>query len=124
MQGPSGFLNVLTIPPGASSSQSRIVIDGVHGAVLVYGGNSTGQLTGSISPTVFNDEFGNEVLSGTVGYDPTTASALVGVAVSFYLGTPSNWTVQASIELGPGNNSVEIVAPGGLYVNGTQVTVP
>jgi hypothetical protein len=37
MQGPGGVLNIVTIPPGATSTEARIVIDGITGEIDVYG---------------------------------------------------------------------------------------
>lgn len=56
MQGPNALLNVLTIPPGATSG-ARIVLDGTRGAIFIY--NAANQLVGSWSGTAGNDGLGN-----------------------------------------------------------------
>lgn len=56
MQGPDALLNILTIPPGATSG-ARIVIDGTRGAIFIY--NAANQLVGSWSGTAGNDGLGN-----------------------------------------------------------------
>jgi hypothetical protein len=86
MQGPSGFLNVLTIPTGATIYQQRIVIDGIRGAIFVYGeGIPTpvydiaivqaltvpGSLSGSFPKAV---TAGNAVVIGVVAIGPVPSS--------------------------------------------------
>jgi hypothetical protein len=87
-----------------------------------------GALVASLSSRTFTDQFGNQVLAdGAAGYAPTTATLVLGNGVSFYIGTPSNWGgALATIESGIVSSQaiVDVVAPGGLYVNGTKVTVP
>lgn len=56
MQGPDALLNILTIPPGATTG-ARIVIDGTRGAIFIY--NASNQLVGSWSGTAGNDGLGN-----------------------------------------------------------------
>lgn len=36
MQGQAGLLNIVTIPPGATTGDTRIVINGVTGDIQVY----------------------------------------------------------------------------------------
>lgn len=38
MQGIAGLLNIVTIPPGASDEDTRIVINGITGDIQVFNG--------------------------------------------------------------------------------------
>lgn len=65
MQGANAVLNVLTIPPGASITSPRIVLDGVRGAIFVYGsGGPTGALIGSWAGTAGTDPYSNSYPAG------------------------------------------------------------
>lgn len=71
MQAPVPTLAVVTYPPGALSTQARIVIDGVRGAIFVYSnGGPLGALIGSWASTAGTDPYGNvypQGLSVTLG---------------------------------------------------------
>lgn len=65
MQGANAVLNVLTIPPGASITSPRIVLDGVRGAVFVYtSGGPSGSLIGSWAGQAGTDPYGNPYPAG------------------------------------------------------------
>lgn len=56
MQGSSGLLNVVTIPPGATPSQPRLVLDGIRGAIFVYGASGSGW-SFTVSGTPLTDNY-------------------------------------------------------------------
>lgn len=102
MQGPSALLNVLTIPPGASSTQERIVIDGIRGAIFLY--DNTGALVGSESPVSGTDNASNAYLAGKATYFDSGLGYLLactnnGSQVIFYtaLTSAGPWTQLASM---------------------------
>lgn len=65
MQGANAVLNVVTVPPGATQTSPRIVIDGVRGAIFVYGsGGPVGSLIGSWSGAAGTDPYGNNYPAG------------------------------------------------------------
>ena len=104
MQGPSGFLNVLTIPVGANIYQERIVIDGVRGAIFLYangtlgGGaalvqsaSNTAASATSCAVTLTNKTAAGNCLIVSVGTIDTTDNPTVsGVTLG---GSPDNFTV-------------------------------
>lgn len=57
MQGPNGLLNTVTYPPGALQTDPRVVIDGVRGAIFVYGPG--GVFIGSWAGSGEVDPYGN-----------------------------------------------------------------
>lgn len=71
MQGASGVLNVVTIPPGATNTSARIVLDGVRGAIFVYQSGPAGSsLIGSWAGSSGTDPYGQSYPAGfqiTVG---------------------------------------------------------
>lgn len=88
MEGPNAVLNVLTIPPGAPKTAPRIVIDGVRGAIFVYG--TGGALIGSWARSAGTDPYGNvypQGLSVSVGGIIGTGS---GGEILFYSTNPGS----------------------------------
>jgi hypothetical protein len=65
VQGPNAVLNVITVPPGATQAQARVVIDGVRGAIFVYANG--GQLVGSWAGSAGTDPYGNAYPEGFYG---------------------------------------------------------
>lgn len=65
MQFPVPFFVTLTIPTNAGVGAARIVLDGVHGAILVYNNSPQGKgsLVYSLSAVNFTDPYGNQVQS-------------------------------------------------------------
>jgi hypothetical protein len=68
------------------------------------------------------DQYGNEVIGGGLAsYGITTALLISGGNISFYFGTSTSWgnpyaTIEGYDAVVPG--ALNIVAPGGLYING------
>jgi hypothetical protein len=71
MQGANAVLNVITIPPGATETSARIVLDGVRGAIFVYQSGPVGSsLIGSWAGAAGTDPYGESYPAGfeiTVG---------------------------------------------------------
>jgi hypothetical protein len=60
VQAPVALLTVMTIPPGATAVQERMVIDGIRGAIFVYAnGGPVGALVISIASQPGTDPYGN-----------------------------------------------------------------
>jgi hypothetical protein len=60
MEGPAAVLNVITLPPGATTAQARLVLDGVRGAIFLYNnGGPLGALIGSWAKSAGTDPYGN-----------------------------------------------------------------
>lgn len=80
MQGESALLNVITIPPGATNTSPRIVLDGVRGALFVYGsGGPVGALIGSWAGQAGTDPYGNAYPAGiNVSLGSITGISIVG----------------------------------------------
>lgn len=85
MQGPSGFLNVLTIPTGATIYEPRIVIDGVRGALFVYG--SGGQAGSGLPPQVVQSKVIPNALSGSFNTPTTEGNTVVVIICGYTTGT-------------------------------------
>lgn len=65
MEGPNAVLNVMTLPPGATQTQARLVLDGVRGAIFLYkNGGPSGALIGSWAMSADNDPYGNPYPQG------------------------------------------------------------
>lgn len=65
MQGTSAVLNVMTLPPGATQTQARLVLDGVRGAIFLYqNGGPSGALIGSWARAAGTDPYGNAYPQG------------------------------------------------------------
>lgn len=65
MQGPVPLLNVMTMPPGATKTQARMVFDGIRGAIFLYSnGGPTGALVGSWAISAGTDPYGNPYPQG------------------------------------------------------------
>lgn len=62
VEGPNAVLNVVTIPPGATPTQARLVLDGVRGAIFVYG--TGGTLIGSWASAAGTDPYGKAYPQG------------------------------------------------------------
>jgi hypothetical protein len=90
MQGQSGLLNVMTIPPGAGLGQ-RIVIDGFRGAIFEY--SSTNALVSSWASKAGIDPFGNAYPAGfSIGSGSVFAGTDFTINSSgefFYSSTPA-----------------------------------
>lgn len=121
MQGPSALLNVITVPPGATITSPRLVIDGVRGAIFVYqSGGPVGALIGSWAISAGTDPYGNTypqglnvsvgaISGGTISGVTITGSTINGTTFNgtdftinangafFYSGTPAANNLIASI---------------------------
>lgn len=126
MQGPSGYLSVLTIPPGATSTQARIVIDGVRGAIFVYqAGAPLGNLVGSWAGSAGTDPYGNvypEGFSGLLG-------VIQGTTFFVYAGTPAAGNLIGSWSGTAGTDAFGNTYPAGFSafqgrLSGMQITSP
>lgn len=116
MQGENAVLNVLTIPPGASITTQRIVLDGVRGAIFVYtSGGPTGALIGSWSGKAGTDPYGNSYPAGlSVG-----SNIAANVNFSSLLGQIAGSQIPNGI-ITAGMLVANIVVAG--IVNGTLIT--
>lgn len=114
MQSPVPLLNVLTIPPGATDTQARIVIDGLRGAIFVYAnGGPLGSLVGSWASTAGMDPYGNAypqglsvnlgVISGTTIEFPNGFINSNGFFL--YSGTPAAGNLIGTFTFGSGTDS-------------------
>jgi hypothetical protein len=106
MQGPSPVLNVLTLPPGATNIQARLVLDGIRGAIFVYqNGGPTGALIGSWAISAGTDPYTNAYPQGLdVALGSITGTVFNGVdfilnssGLFFYSGTPAHGNLIVSI---------------------------
>lgn len=106
MQGPSALLNVITVPPGATITSPRVVIDGVRGAIFVYqSGGPVGALIGSWAGTAGTDPYGNvypagiDVASGAITGTVFTGTDFImsSSGLFFYAGTPALNNLIASV---------------------------
>jgi len=83
MDGPSAILNVLTLPSGATTSQARLVFDGVRGAIFIYA--TGGALVGSIANTAGTDPYNNSYPAGfSTNNDAGAYSTWDGAELDFY----------------------------------------
>jgi hypothetical protein len=65
MQAPVPLLNTITLPPGATNTQARLVLDGVRGAIFLYqNGGPVGALILSIARSAGTDPYGNTYPAG------------------------------------------------------------
>jgi hypothetical protein len=65
MQGQSAVLNIMTLPPGATQTQARLVLDGIRGAIFEYQtGGPVGALVSSWARTAGTDPYGNAYPAG------------------------------------------------------------
>lgn len=124
MQGPGGLLNVITIPPGASNTQARLVLDGVRGAIFVYqSGGPLGALIGSWAGVGGTDPYGNVYPAGiNVASGSITGVVFNGInfvlnshGLFFYSSMPALGNLIASISptVGGGTDSF-----GNIYYQG------
>lgn len=80
MEGPSAVLNVITLPPGATQTQARMVLDGVRGAIFLYqNGGPLGALVGSWAISAGTDPYGNVYPQGFM----VDQGVLSGVTINF-----------------------------------------
>ena len=94
MQGANALLNIVTIPPGASITSQRIVMDGVRGAIFEYAsGGPAGMLVSSWAATAGTDPYGNAY---PAGFNIGAGSVFAGLnftintnGLFFYTGTPA-----------------------------------
>src|SRR5215469_1398670 len=135
MQGPMSVLNVLTIPPGATSTQQRLVIDGVRGAIFVYtNGGPLGALVGSWASKAGTDPYGN---SYPAGFETTAGNSTIegnnfilnanglfiynqsasGPTVITFSAGSGNWLAPAGVT----TVQAEVTAPGGGGSNGLEL---
>ena len=114
IQSPVPVLNVITIPPGATDTQTRIVIDGVRGAIFVYeDGGPSGALIGSWASSAGTDPYGNAYPQGlNVSVGTISGVTFLGLdwvlnsnGLFFYSGTPANGNLVASITQTAGTDS-------------------
>lgn len=137
MQGAVGLLNVVTVPPGATITSPRLVIDGVRGAIFVYqSGGPLGALIGSWAITAGTDPYGNvypqglnvsvgAISGGTITGVTITGSTITGTTFSgtnfiinstgafFYSSTPALGNLIASI-----SNVAGTDAKGNAFIDG------
>jgi hypothetical protein len=121
------------VQPGAQSQvvASRVTIIGAGGLLLIYSPvAAAGNLIGSDAGQPGSDQFKNVYLAGRASYTQVSSSlyraeALVNGGVSFYSAGSymGPWTSTGSISI-DGSGNMQLVAPGGLFFNGTQITVP
>lgn len=111
MQGPNALLNVITIPPGATYTQPRIVIDGTRGAIFEYtSGGPAGALIGSWSDLPGTDPFGNSYPAGmTIGSKSSTQVNMSSVVGQGFL----NWLLNDTGISNPSMDGLDII-PGQL----------
>ena len=128
MQGPSGLLNIVTIPPGASITSQRLVLDGVRGAIFVYtSGGPTGALIGSWAGMAGTDPYGNAYPAGlNVSQGSITGVTFNGTnwilnnsGLFFYSGTPANGNMIISIAPASGTDAFSNNFPAGIQIYGT-----
>lgn len=110
MQGAVGLTNVLTIPPGATSTQQRIVIDGVRGAIFEYAaGGPLGALVSSWASSAGTDPYGNVYPAGfSIGLGSVFAGTdfiISSTGLFFYSGTPALSNLAYSITLAAGTDA-------------------
>jgi hypothetical protein len=116
---------------GAQLVASRVIIIGTGGELLIYSPTAAaGNLIGSDAAQPGSDQFGNAFLAGRASYTQISAGmfraeALISGGVSFYSASSAAgpWTSTGSISI-DGSGNMQLVAPGGLFFNGTQITVP
>jgi hypothetical protein len=98
MQGPNAVLNTITLPPGATKTQARLVLDGVRGAIFLYqNGGPTGALIGSWARSAGTDPYGNNYPQGfNVSVGTISGTTFLGTnfeidstGAFFYTGTPA-----------------------------------
>ena len=121
------------VQPGAQAQlvASRVLIIGTGGELLIYSPTAAaGNLIGSDAAQPGSDQFGNAWLAGRASYTQISpgmyrAEALVSGGVSFYSAASfaGPWTSTGSISI-DGSGNMQLTAPGGLFFNGTQITVP
>jgi hypothetical protein len=95
MQSPVPNLVTMTLPPGATKVQARLVFDGVRGAIFEYtNGGPVGALVSSWARSAGTDPYGNAYAAGLtisvgsiIGTDFIVENANGGVFV--YSGTPA-----------------------------------
>jgi hypothetical protein len=130
---PRGPVPVPGVQPGTAGQvvASRVTIIGTGGQLLVYSPvAAAGNLLFSVAAKPGTDQYKNAFLAGAASYTqktPTsfTAVVLVSGGITFYSASASAgpWTTTASITI-DGSGNMQLAAPGGLFFNGTQITVP
>lgn len=120
MQGATPLLNTMTLPPGATATQPRLVFDGVRGAIFLYqAGGPVGALIGSWAISAGTDPYGNAYPQGfnvSIG-SFSTSTVVINNAGEF----------RYSPSLGAGNlvysntNGTGTDAYGNNYVGGVTV---
>ena len=124
IQSPVPVLNVMTIPPGATNTQARIVIDGVRGAIFEYtAGPSLGNLASSWAQSAGTDPYGNVY---PAGFSAGSGSVFAGTdfvinsdGAFFYDGAPALGNLMLAITnpMASGTDTYgNIYAPGGISV--------
>lgn len=112
MQAPVPMLNVMTLPPGATDTQARLVLDGVRGAIFIYtSGGPAGALVGSWAAVAGTDPYGNTYPAGfsvaegqlqTVTY---TLAVLADIPLAWWQLADSSGSATAADSSGNGNNA-------------------
>jgi hypothetical protein len=131
LQALNALLNTITLPPGALSTQQRLVIDGVRGAIFEYGsGGPVGALLSSWARSAGTDPYGNPYPQGfSAGAGSVfegTDYIISSAGMFFYSGTPAagNLLIAIANSFGSdafGNTHVEGV---GLYgSNGSYIAL-
>ena len=83
MEGPAAVLNVITMPPGATKTQARLVLDGVRGAIFLYrNGGPVGALIGSWAMSADTDPYGNAYPQGlNISVGSISAATIIGSVI-------------------------------------------
>jgi len=119
MQGPIGFTEVVTIPPGAQPGQQRIVIDGTRGAIFEY--NTPGNtLVSSWAASAGTDPYGNTYPQGiSIGPGSIiegTDFVIDSTGAFWYSGTPGPGNLILSLASAAGTDGYGNIYPEGLGV--------
>lgn len=117
MEGPNAVLNTMTLPPGALPTQPRLVIDGIRGAIFMYGsGGPLGALVGSWARTAGTDPYGN-------AYPQGFSLAGSGVGQTFLFYNPAPGANQLALSINP-SSAVFTDAFGNIVLSGFTVYTP
>jgi len=122
LEGPTPYLAVMTLPPGATTQQARLVFDGIRGAIFFY--DNTGALVGSWAISAGNDGLGHSYPQGlsvnqgtfTLGGGAVTIN---DTGVFIYRGAPALNTLMIALASVSGTDIY-----GNSYPQGMSVFMP